>query len=123
MPVAAGVIDADVAVPVHDIGDDQDLGVFRMEILVEDVNLEISEAPTEGDVPNLVDGLVPEQQHGMVVPGPLDGAERRVVEVLRKVDAVHFGSERRLERSDVKSHSPIRSVDAAQASPSPRRDR
>ena len=104
MPVASGVVDADVAVSVHHVGDNQNLRILAVEVLVEDVNLEVAEPAAEGDVPVRVDGLVPEQQHGMFVPGLLDGVERRVVEIVREVDAMHFGSERRLEWSHVEGH-------------------
>ena len=104
MPVAAGVVDADVAIAVHDVGDDQYLGMLGMQILVEDMDLEIAEAAAERDLPGLVDALVAEQQHGVLVPGPLDGGEGRVVEIPREVHAAHLGAERRVEGCDVRSH-------------------
>ena len=45
---------------------------------------EVAEAVAEGDVPGLVDDLVPEQQHGMVVAGPLDCGERSLIEILHQ---------------------------------------
>ena len=104
MPVAARIVDPDVAAAVHDVGDDQDLGVLGVEVLVENVDLEVTEPAAEGDVPDRVEVLVPEQQDGMLVPGPLDGAEGRVVRITRKIHAAHLGAERRVEGTDFQGH-------------------
>ncbi len=62
MPIATGVGHTDVAVLVLYVGDDEDLGMLGMTPLIEDVDLERAEAPTEVDVLLRAERLVAEQQ-------------------------------------------------------------
>ena len=64
------------------------------------VNVERSEAPSEGEVLLVVDGLVAEEDDAVRDEGAVDLLERRVVEGLAEVHPGDLGSDRRSERID-----------------------
>src|SRR3546814_18378127 len=80
-----------------------------MQILLEDMHLELAEAPAEPQMLLFVEILIREDEHRMLVVRPLDGGEGLVVDLLRDVDAANFGAQRRAAAANGQRHliSPV----------------
>src|SRR5207244_4107816 len=67
-------------------------------------DLEVSEAPAEGDLLLVVQRLAPEEQHGMLLEGGADLRPRRIGKRPCDVGAVDPGGEARSEAADRDRH-------------------
>src|ERR1700751_3045242 len=88
MPKEARIGQADVLAGfVTDIGNQQDFRKTGEQVLLDDVNFELSEPRAEFDVPLVGKLLSAKDDNNIVVEDALDLAECRVVDVLRKIEA------------------------------------
>lgn len=66
--------------------------------------LKRAKATAEGDLPLVIEALVVEHQHGMVLEGREDLGEGPVVHRLADVDAADLGTKQRMQLSDRDRH-------------------
>ena len=98
MPDRFAVAEATDGLAVHlDVGDDVNLRQALDEAapgLLDGRPVEIAQAVAERDQFMIVEPLIANQHHGVIVPGLHDARERRFVKT-PEVDAPDFGAERR----------------------------
>jgi hypothetical protein len=94
VPEEPGVLAADRAAVLDDVRDHEDLGIARLAAVLAHVLLERAEAAAERDVLLGRQALVAEEDHLVLVPGRLDGAESFVVQRPRQVHPEYFGAQR-----------------------------
>src|SRR5580704_2834515 len=88
MPSEARIGQADVLADfVTDIGNQQDFRKTGEQILLDDVDFELSEPRAEFDVPLVCQLLSAKDDNNIVVEDALDLAECRIVDVLREIEA------------------------------------
>ncbi|MNC88535.1 hypothetical protein D3C83_43570 [compost metagenome] len=97
MPVVARVLDADRLAVFDDVGEDVDFRMLGPHVFAQDVDFQRAEAAAEFDVPGVADALVAEEDDRALVEGLLDAREGLVVEILRKIDLLDFGAEKRAQ--------------------------
>ena len=96
MPHAPGN-ERDISISMHD----QHLGVFRV-FGRRRMNMQVTKAATERDVLLQREILVSKKQHQMLSQRFLEGAQRRVIERSRKVDARYCSANHGRHGSDMK---------------------
>ena len=72
---------------VADIGDQQDLRKTGEQVLLDDMDFELSEPRAEFDVPLVGELLSAKDDNNIVVEDALDLTECRIVDVLREIEA------------------------------------
>ncbi len=88
MPSKTRIGEADMlAGLVADIGNQQDFRKTGEQVLLDDVDFELSEPRAEFDVPLVCQLLAAKDDDNIVVKDALDFAECRVVDVLREIEA------------------------------------
>ena len=105
MPVLAGAADTDRPAVLGGIGHHDDLGAARhAPSFAEDVEFDLAEATGEGDLLGRCELLVAKEDHTMLIEGPIDRGERRIIEGLGQIDAANLGAERGARRDDLDGH-------------------
>ncbi len=85
MPGEAGIREADMLVClVADVGDQQDLGVIRQQVFLDDMDFQLAEAAAECDVRLVGQVLVAEYDDDIVVERVFDRLEGRARSISRE---------------------------------------
>ena len=79
--------------------------------ITERMDMQIAEAPAEGQMLDDAHVLVPEEQYLMLQEGIFKGLERRVIDVFGQVDALDFAANDRRERFNFERHCVYRLSD------------
>ena len=96
MPVLAGATDADWAAVLCRVGNHYNLwAAGHAPPLAEDVEFDLTKAAGEGDLLWGRNSLVTEENDGVSIKGPLDFAERRIVQGPGQIDATNLSAEYR----------------------------
>lgn len=80
MPILAGAADADCLTTLGDVRHNHDFrAAWHAPSLAEDVELNLAEAPGEGDLLGRGDPLIAKEDDAVLVVGPLDLGEGRII--------------------------------------------
>src|SRR3984893_7265800 len=105
MPVLAGAAHPDRTAVLGHVGYDDDLRAVRhTPSFAEDVELDLAKTAGEGDVLRGRDVLIAEEDHAVVIVGPLDRGERLVVDGSGQIDTADLGGERGASRDNLDGH-------------------
>src|SRR5258705_10413860 len=105
MPVLAGAAHADRTALLGHVGYDDDLWAARhAPSFAEDVELDLAKTVGEGDLLRGRDVLIAEEDHAVVIVGPLDRGERLVVDGFGQIDTADLGAERGASRDNLDGH-------------------
>src|ERR1700745_4222132 len=105
MPVLAGAAHADRTAVLGHVGYDDDLWAARhAPSFAEDVELDLAKTVGEGDLLRGRDVLIAEEDHAVVIVGPLDRGERLVVDGFGQIDTADLGAERGASRANLYGH-------------------
>jgi len=86
--------------------------MLRQMKAVQHMNLQRTKAATEGDMLFRRDALIAQHHQAMFDQGGTDFGNAGVADRLMQIEAVDFGSERAVERTDVEFRDVVISVDA-----------
>src|SRR5260370_8370353 len=105
MPVLAGAAHADRTAVLGHVGYDDDLRAARhAPSFAEDVELDLAKTVGEGDLLRGRDVLIAEEDHAVVIVGPLDRGERLVVDASAQIDTPDLRAERGASRDNLDGH-------------------
>jgi hypothetical protein len=82
-----------------EIGEDEDLGVTLMPVLIQHMALDLSPTPRERDVLIVAEVLRAEHEQVMTQKRVVESREASVIERLRQIHAEHFGTQYRVDRT------------------------
>src|SRR6266851_2507125 len=99
MPVLTGAAHADRTALLGHVGYDDDLRAARHALsFAEDVELDLAKTAGEGDLFRGRDVLIAEEDHAVIVIGPLDRGKRAIVDGWGQIDTADLGAERGVGR-------------------------
>lgn len=104
MPELAGIAETDGLAVLDDVGNDEDLRMPWEQELLQHMDLQLTEAPAEGDLLRRGDALLAEHQHMVVQVRPMDTAEVLGGQGQPEVEAEHLGAERSVEGTDLQGN-------------------
>jgi len=99
----AGVAKPDRLTVLHDVRNDQHLGIARQLELAQHVDLQGAEAAAELNLPGWRDALVAKHQHVVFEVGAVQRGQVAVAERAGQVEADDVGAQRRVEWLDTDS--------------------
>ena len=100
MPELAGIAETDGLAVLDDVGNDEDLRMPWEQELLQHMDLQLTEAPAEGDLLRRGDALLAEHQH-MVVRCARWIRRKSSAAGAAEVEAEHLGAERGIEGTDL----------------------
>src|SRR5260370_11646073 len=105
MPVLAGAAHADRTAVLGGVGNDDDLRAARhAPPFAEDVELDLAKMAGEGNLLWGRDVLIAEEDHAVIIVGPLDRGECLVVDGSGQIDTADLGAERGAGRDNLNRH-------------------
>ena len=104
MPELAGIAETDGLAVLDDVGNDEDLRMPWEQELLQHMDLQLTEAPAEGDLLRRGDALLAEHQHMVVQVRPVDTAEVLGGQGQPEVEAEHLGAECGIEGTDLQGN-------------------
>src|ERR1700681_3096892 len=105
MPVLAGAPHADRTAVLGGVGNDDDLRAARhAPSFAEDVELDLAKTAAEGNLLWGRDVLIVEEDHAVIIVGPLDRGECLVVDGSGQIDTADLGAERGAGRDNLNRH-------------------
>ena len=107
MPVTPRVGYAHMPIFILDVGNDENFRVIYVTPLTENMDLELTETPTEIDVLLRSQLLIAKQQHGMLLKGISNDGEAVVIDGPGEIEPAYLGAQNRVRGIDGNCHDDI----------------